>query len=112
MKNIYRKYWKFRCGSPDQPFMFRRQGAEFRNGMEYVVGTFVVDKNIYFNSSNPNAADDYLAWAREQGHEAGSIKDDPLFVDIENGDFRLRPDSPALKLGFRPFVLDAGRKKK
>jgi len=47
-----------------------------------------------------------------KGHETGSTKEDPLFVDIENGDFRLRPDSPALKLGFRPFVLDAGRKKK
>jgi len=102
----------FYANQPNQPFMFRRQGEEFRNGMEYVVGTFVVDKNIYFNSSDPDAADDYLAWAREHGHEAGSIKEDPLFVDIEKGDFRLRPGSPALKLGFRPFVLDAGRKKK
>jgi len=92
--------------------MFRRQGEEFRNGMEYIVGTFVVDRNIYFNSSDPNAADEYLEWAREKGHETESTKEDPLFIDIENGDFRLRPDSPALKLGFRPFVLDAGRKKK
>jgi hypothetical protein len=99
----------FYANQSNQPFMFRRQGAEFRNGMEYVVGTFVVDKNIYFNSSDPDAADEYLEWAREHGHEEESIKEDPLFMDVENGDFRLKPDSPALKLGFRPFVLDAGR---
>ena len=106
LKNI------FYANQANQPFMFRRQGDEFRNGMEYVLGTFVVDKNIYFNSSDPNAADDYLEWAREYGHEKESIKEDPLFMDIENGDFRLKPDSPALKLGFRPFELDAGRKTK
>jgi hypothetical protein len=31
---------------------------------------------------------------------------DPHFVDPENLDFRLRDDSPALKLGFKPFPLD------
>jgi hypothetical protein len=31
---------------------------------------------------------------------------DPHFVDPENLDFRLRDDSPALKLGFKPLPLD------
>ena len=34
------------------------------------------------------------------GYDTDSIVDDPLFFDLENDDFRLRPESPALELGF------------
>ncbi len=42
------------------------------------------------------------AW-QQRGHEQGSIIADPGFVAPQDDDFRLKPDSPALKLGFRPF---------
>jgi len=47
-------------------------------------------------------------WRKAQGrgenvYDIHSIVADPLFVDAENGDYRLKPDSPALKLGFQPI---------
>jgi len=46
-------------------------------------------------------------WASWQafGMDRHSQVTDPLFVDLENGDFRLKPESPAFKLGFQqiPF---------
>ncbi len=40
------------------------------------------------------------------GFDQHSIFADPLFVDPENGDYRLRPESPALKLGYKKFDMD------
>ncbi len=43
---------------------------------------------------------DFASW-QQAGHDAHSVIADPKFVDPENRDFRLAPDSPARKLGFR-----------
>lgn len=36
-----------------------------------------------------------------------SVTADPLFVDIEAGDYRLKKESPALELGFEPIDMDS-----
>jgi hypothetical protein len=56
-------------------------------------------------------------WAREPlpvwkarlggRYEAHSMMADPLFVDADNMDYRLKPESPALKLGFHPIDIGA-----
>ena len=46
----------------------------------------------------------YEDW-QNRGFDMHSIIADPLFVDPENDDYSLRPDSPAFKLGFKPIDL-------
>ena len=45
------------------------------------------------------------AW-QQAGGDVHSIVADPMFVDAEHGDFRLKPESPALKQGFEPIPFD------
>lgn len=51
--------------------------------------------------AHPEAGD--WAWWQGQGHDSEGVVADPMFVDLPKGDFRLRPDSPALKLGLISF---------
>ncbi len=52
--------------------------------------------------------DDFERWRAMNGKkfDAHSACADPLFVDPAKHDYRLKPDSPALKLGFKP--IDTG----
>ncbi|MBQ3387754.1 MAG: right-handed parallel beta-helix repeat-containing protein [Thermoguttaceae bacterium] len=40
---------------------------------------------------------------KASGFDEGGLCADPLFVDPENRDYHLQPDSPAFKIGFVPF---------
>ncbi len=61
------------------------------------------DFNCYYSAANPQKSAAFLQKLQESGTDAHSISADPLFVDVENGDFRLKPNSPMFKLGFKPI---------
>ncbi len=65
-----------------------------------------MDNNCYWNAAGQPVTFANLSldqWRQQQKHDQHSIVADPLFVDPKNHDFHLKPDSPALKLGFEPF---------
>lgn len=60
--------------------------------------------NIYWNADGKvEFLSKSLADWQAKGHEQGTIIADPMFVNPDARDFRLRPDSPAVKAGFVPF---------
>ncbi|MFC1636487.1 right-handed parallel beta-helix repeat-containing protein [Planctomycetota bacterium] len=64
-----------------------------------------MDKNCYWNAAGNEIKPAGLSveqW-QELGRDKNSIIADPRFADPENYDFTLAPDSPAVKLGFKPF---------
>jgi hypothetical protein len=64
----------------------------------------VTERNLYWRFGKPVLfAGKPLAEWQATGKESGSIVADPLFVDIRNGDVRLKPGSPAASIGFQPF---------
>lgn len=64
--------------------------------------------NCFWNAAGD--AFDFLGKSLEQwqaaGHEQGSIVADPGFENPREDNFRLKPDSAAIALGFKPFDYD------
>ena len=91
-------------------------------GPSTVVLPIEIDHNVYFNTANKDPRFGYggvlpenvkpksrwftFAEWRALGSDRHSVIADPEFVDQEGCNFRLKPDSPALKLGFKEFTLD------
>ena len=56
-----------------------------------------------FSRPTSSSGDQWADWRRD--HDPDGVLADPLFVDPQRGDFRLRPGSPALAMGFVPFDI-------
>jgi len=76
-------------------------------GSNWAGGGFEIDRNLYWKVGGEPF--DFAGMSLEEwqakGHDQHSLIADPLFVDPGNGDFTLRPESPALRLGFTPIDL-------
>ena len=68
---------------------------------------FKMNANLYFDtrSAAPRFAGLGFGEWQAAGHDQDSRIADPLFVNAANFDFRLRPESPALKMGFRQIDM-------
>ncbi|MEQ1859165.1 MAG: right-handed parallel beta-helix repeat-containing protein [Chthoniobacteraceae bacterium] len=64
-----------------------------------------VNRNVYWQVGGNPFDLAGKSWADWQlfGHDPESLIADPLFVAPEKGDWTLRAESPALRLGFKPF---------
>lgn len=87
-------------------FHFLPDDMGFRANRE-VSSTFEMDWNIYYNPLIPKDSAVFFGhtfseWV-EMGKDIHSLYTDPLFVAPKDFDFRLQPNSPAFKLGFRSF---------
>jgi len=68
---------------------------------------FTMRNNVYFDRRGPEipfAGNSFAKW-RSLGHDQGSVIADPLFVNVGNFDFRLQPESPALRMGFHQIDM-------
>ena len=74
-------------------------------------GNYRTDHNVFWDTTTTDPDFHDLSFEDWQalGRDENSIIADPLFVDAAAFDFRLKPDSPAFKVGFKPFdVSDVG----
>ena len=63
------------------------------------------DFNIYYSSVDSELGKTFLTTQQGDGVDKNSQSIDPLFVDPENGDFRFKPNSPALKMGIKEIDI-------
>jgi len=80
-------------------------------GSNWKNNQYVIDRNVYWDTRAAGDATkmkfngaSFDQW-QARGHDANSVIADPLFVAAAKCDFRLKPESPALKLGFKPIDL-------
>ena len=71
------------------------------------LGEFVARVQERGEVSHTEGAKFSLAQWQTLGYDTHSVFADPMFIDPANGDYRVRPESPALKLGFENFDMSS-----
>jgi hypothetical protein len=90
--------------SLENNIVYYREGTLLGGGA-WKKAQFGSSSNCFWNTAEAEISfmGNTLEEWQKKGHEIGSVIADPKFADPENGDFTLAGDSPALKLGFKPF---------
>jgi parallel beta-helix repeat protein len=77
-------------------------------GSNWTGDHFRMQKNIYWDTRGNELQFSGRSWQewQKEGHDAGSAIADPMFVNAGSYNFKPLPDSPALKLGFKPIETE------
>lgn len=78
-----------------------RVGEDSRGRVRARMQDMESDLNFYFSKADPSLGEKTLAKLQHDGVDARSRAYDPMFVNPEQGDFRFKPGSPALKMGIK-----------
>ena len=82
--------------------------ANFVTGLTSDLNDITLDYNLYYQPGGGwigyegwtgTSFSTLAAWKIETGQEAHAVSGDPLFIDAANGDFHLKPRSPAIDTG-------------
>jgi hypothetical protein len=94
---------------PHRSFTFAQNIVYYTQGKllesNWADDQYLSGSNLFWNTSGLvtfPSNQNLIAW-QKAGKEAGSTVAAPQFVDPANGDFRLKPGSPAASIGFKPF---------
>jgi parallel beta-helix repeat protein len=94
---------------PHLSFTFTRNIVYWTGGSllggNWLEGEVSLDYNLYYRAAGDpiTFADKSFAEWQATGQDVHSLIADPRFVDPKRYNFALKPDSPALRLGFRPI---------
>lgn len=83
--------------------VYYRQGALL--GSNWSGNNYRLDYNLYWNASGEPVTFSGMSFAQWQakGQDVHSLIANPEFIDPEHGNFQLKPNSPAHKIGFKPI---------
>ncbi len=89
----------------DRNIIYWREGQLLAGN--WADSNFAFDRNLYWRVGGGDIRFKDLSWEiwKSKGMDKNSMIADPLFVASDKGDFRLKANSPALKMGFVPIQL-------
>jgi len=92
------------CAAETDPSPVRGPG-DGRRQEDWDAGPSVMDHNLYWHVDGEAPAQAFMKTWREKGWDRNGIVADPLFEDIAQFNFQLKPESPAFGLGIQPIDL-------